>query len=93
MARLKPDATCGSTLVRLKPDATCGSTLVRLKPDATCGSTLVRLKPDTAGGATYSTQSAMNTFVSPSPFARRFDAKTICLPSGENIGNPSNVLL
>ena len=39
------------------------------------------------------TQSAMNTLVSPSIFALRFDAKTRCRPSGENIGKPSNVSL
>ena len=41
----------------------------------------------------YSTQSAMNTFVSPRVFALRFEAKTSFLPSGENIGKPSNVSL
>src|SRR6185369_14519768 len=41
----------------------------------------------------YSTQSAMNTFVSPCFFALRFDANTSFFPSGENIGNPSNVSL
>ena len=41
----------------------------------------------------YSTQSAMKTFVSPCDFAFRFDAKTSFFPSGENIGNPSNVSL
>ena len=35
----------------------------------------------------------MKTFVSPSIFALRFDANTRCLPSGENIGKPSNVSL
>ena len=36
----------------------------------------------------------MNTFVSPFDLARcRFDAKTSCVPSGENIGKPSNVSL
>ena len=39
------------------------------------------------------THSAMKTFVSPSAFALRLDANTRCLPSGENIGNPSNVSL
>src|SRR5215211_4635379 len=37
----------------------------------------------------YSTQSAMNTFVSPGFASSRFEAKTIFLPSGENIGKPS----
>ena len=44
------------------------------------------------GSVTYR-QSAINTFVSPSAFAFRFEAKTRCFPSGENIGNPSNVSL
>ena len=35
----------------------------------------------------------MNTFVSPCVFALRFDANTSFFPSGENIGNPSNVSL
>ena len=35
----------------------------------------------------------MNTFVSPWLFAWRLEAKTTRLPSGENIGNPSNVSL
>jgi len=39
---------------------------------------------------TYSTQSAINTFVSPSFAPLRFEAKTSFLPSGENIGKPSN---
>ncbi len=38
-------------------------------------------------------QSAMKTLVSPSTFPSRFDAKTRCLPSGENMGKPSNVSL
>ena len=38
-------------------------------------------------------QSAMNTLVSPSACAFRFEANTSRFPSGENIGNPSNVLL
>jgi hypothetical protein len=33
----------------------------------------------------------MKMFVSPSARSWRFDAKTSCDPSGENIGNPSNV--
>src|SRR5829696_10435795 len=41
----------------------------------------------------YSTQSAMNTFVSPDFSALRLDANTSFFPSGENIGNPSNVSL
>src|SRR5688500_12736674 len=41
----------------------------------------------------YQTQSAINTFVSPGFLAPRFDAKTSFFPSGENIGNPSNVSL
>lgn len=43
--------------------------------------------------ATYSTQSAMKTFVSPSTRASRLDANTSWAPSGENIGKPSNVPL
>ena len=35
----------------------------------------------------------MKTFVSPSDFALRFEANTMRLPSGENIGNPSKVSL
>ena len=35
----------------------------------------------------------MNTFVSPSALALRFEANTSFLPSGENIGKPSNVSL
>jgi len=41
----------------------------------------------------HSTQSAMNTFVSPCFAALRFEQKTIFRPSGENIGKPSNVSL
>lgn len=41
----------------------------------------------------YSTQSAMKTFVSCPPPLLRLLQKTIFLPSGENIGNASNVLL
>jgi len=44
------------------------------------------------GGArarVYSAQSAMKTFVSPTRFPFRFEAKTSFLPSGENIGKPS----
>ena len=41
----------------------------------------------------YSTQSAMKIFVSPVLAALRFEAKTSFFPSGENIGNPSNVSL
>ncbi len=44
------------------------------------------------GGAragVYSAQSAMKTFVSPTRFPFRFEAKTSFFPSGENIGKPS----
>ena len=41
----------------------------------------------------HSTQSAMKTLVSPRDFALRFDANTSFLPSGENMGKPSNVSL
>ncbi len=36
------------------------------------------------------TQSATNTFVSPSDFAFRFDAQISLVPSGLNMGKPSN---
>src|ERR1043165_6391508 len=38
----------------------------------------------------HSTQSAMKIFVSPRTLPLRFEAKTSCLPSGVNIGKPSN---
>jgi hypothetical protein len=41
--------------------------------------------------ADHSTQSAMKTFVSPGRLPFRFEAKTSRFPSGENMGNPSNV--
>ena len=41
----------------------------------------------------HSAQSAMKTLVSPCLAALRFEQKTIFLPSGENIGNPSKVSL
>ena len=35
----------------------------------------------------------MKTFVSPGFASLRFDANTSFVPSGENIGNPSNVVV
>ena len=39
----------------------------------------------------HSTQSAMKILVSPGTLSWRFEAKTSLLPSGVNIGKPSNV--
>src|ERR1044071_7316197 len=70
--------------------------LIQSKNDEFC-----RHRPDSAnwqseiGNRKYphSAQSAINTFVSPRTCEWRLDAKTSFLPSGENIGKPSNVSL
>ena len=50
-----------------------------------------RSTTESMAGRFYGRQSAMKTFVSPGFASLRLDAKTRCLPSGENIGKPSKV--
>src|SRR5918995_404940 len=49
------------------------------------------LRASEKGARAYGVQSATNTFVFPSCAAWRLLAKTSILPSGENMGKPSNV--
>ena len=55
------------------------------------GDSAIRNDGNSLPSTLHSTQSAMKMLVSPWILSWRFEANTNFLPSGENIGNPSNV--